>query len=501
MSRTPVIIGVGQASEIPGRRGYLASPPADLAAQAVRAALTDCRATGDVAAAVDTIAGIRQFEISTPFATAPFGRADNLPRAVAARVGAQPERAILSVTGGQANQALVGELAEEIAQGRSELAILFGAEAISTVRHLQSQGESRDWSETAPSGLEDRGYGIEGLFDTEMVRHGVAAPIPCYALLENARRARLGMTADAYRQQIGALFAPFTEVAARNPHAAAPVRRNAEELAAVTAQNRILAEPYTRLTVARDQVNQAACLILCSAERARALGVAEDGWVYIHASVEAAEPSPLRRADLGRSPAAIAATQKALELAGKQMADMDAIDFYSCFALPVFNLLDAFGLAPNDPRGFTLTGGLPFFGGAGNNYSMHAIAEAVTRLRGGYARWAIIGANGGFMSKYATGIYAREPADWSDPASRRVRLADQPAMRAVAKNSTGNAILETCTILPDQTGVIIAMQQESGARTVAVTAPGDAATLTVLRHGVPFGRNVRVGPDGVFRFS
>jgi Thiolase-like protein type 1 additional C-terminal domain len=47
--------------------------------------------------------------------------------------------------------------------------------------------------------------------------------------------------------------------------------------------------------------------------------------------------------------------------------------------VPVFNVCEGLGLAFDDPRGLTVTGGLPFFGGPGNNYSMHAIAETVQR--------------------------------------------------------------------------------------------------------------------------
>ena len=47
--------------------------------------------------------------------------------------------------------------------------------------------------------------------------------------------------------------------------------------------------------------------------------------------------------------------------------------------MPVFNICDGMGIAPDDPRGLTLTGGLPFFGGAGNNYSMHGVAETMAK--------------------------------------------------------------------------------------------------------------------------
>ncbi len=75
------------------------------------------------------------------------------------------------------------------------------------------------------------------------------------------------------------------------------------------------------------------------------------------------------------------AARHALEVAGIGAGDLATIDLYSCFPAPVFNICDGLGLPPDDPRGLTVTGGLPFFGGAGNNYSMHAIAETVQRAR------------------------------------------------------------------------------------------------------------------------
>ena len=80
--------------------------------------------------------------------------------------------------------------------------------------------------------------------------------------------------------------------------------------------------------------------------------------------------------------------------------------------MPVFNICDGLGLAVDDPRGLTLTGGLPFFGGPGNNYSMHAIAETVQRARQAPGSYGFVGANGGVMSKYSAGVYSTRPAEW-----------------------------------------------------------------------------------------
>ena len=89
--RTPVLVGVGQASERLGQPGYQRRCAVDLAADAARAALADTGADpASVAAAIDTIAGVRQFEISHPRARSPLGRSDNYPRSVAGRIGAAP---------------------------------------------------------------------------------------------------------------------------------------------------------------------------------------------------------------------------------------------------------------------------------------------------------------------------------------------------------------------------------------------------------------------------
>src|SRR5689334_3530781 len=131
--RTPVVVGVGQSSERLEDADYRRRSPVELAADAARDALADTGAdTGAVAAAVDTIAGTRQFENSVPGARAPLGRSDNFPRSVAGRIGASPRRAVLEVSGGQSPQHLVNELAATIAAGDAEVALVVGAEAIST---------------------------------------------------------------------------------------------------------------------------------------------------------------------------------------------------------------------------------------------------------------------------------------------------------------------------------------------------------------------------------
>ena len=495
---TPVIIGVGQYSERVGEVGYEGLSYADLGGRALAAAIADTLASEPVAAAIDTLAAIRAFEMSRPDRAPPFGASNNVPRSFARRVGADPERAILSPTGGECNQKMVGEFATDIAEGRSECAAIVGAEAISTVLALAAKGEKPDWSEEVEGSLEDRGYGLEAMLDPPLFAHGATGAIPLYAIAENARRAKRGRSLDEYRRDIGELFAPFTRVAAANPHAAAPVGRSAEELATVTQRNRIVAEPYTRMTVARDQVNQSAAILIASVVKARELGVPEDKWVHIHAVTSATELPLSQRPDLAANPASIASVERALEIAGKGMEEMAFLDFYSCFAIPVFNQCDRWGLSVDDPRGLTLTGGLPFFGGAGNNYSAHAIAEAVQRVRGEASSYALVGANGGWMSKYATGIYSTVPADWSGERVAGLPMADDAV--PLAAGVGGEVTVESYTINHTKKGsdAIFVGRGADGARAVGNADLGHEPTRALFEGGEPFGAKLSVvrGEDG-----
>lgn len=492
--RTPVIIGVGQASEKLDDPDYAALSPMDLAGRALGQAIADAQARGDVAGAIDVIAAIRQFEISTPAAIAPFGHADNPPRAIARRVDANPRRAILEIVGGQGPQKLVGELAQDIADGKAQVAAIAGSEAISTTLALVAEGERRDWSEQAGDGMEDRGFGMKGVLDATLIAHGVRGAIPAYALMENARRKVLGRSLEEHRAQMAALFAPFTKVAASNPHAASRTERTAQDIASPTDRNRIVAEPYTKSMIARDQVNQAAAIVISSVAAARDLGVPEDRWVHIHAATTANEASVLHRADLHLAPSAIVCAKSALKLAGTRVEAIDHLDIYSCFPIPVSNLIEALGIAPDDPRGLTLTGGLPFFGGAGNNYSAHAIAEAAARCRAKPGSRAMVVANGGFMSKYGCGIYSTEPADWSQ--ERVLTCKDQPDAVESVDDYSGPATIETYTIQNSKkgpSGTVIARDPE-GRRLAAI--PADAAALGLLETGEPFGAAITVACAG-----
>jgi acetyl-CoA C-acetyltransferase len=502
--RTPVLIGVGQVAERIEDPGYAGLSPIDLAVGAARAAVADSQVNGAaVIAAVDTIAATRQFENSSSRAVAPLGRSTKFPLSVAHRLGAAPRRAVLDVVGGQSPQHLVSEFGRAIEAGLSDVVLLVGAEAISTIRHYARAERKPDFSEDPAGRIEDRGFGLTGLVTPALVAHGMGAMSTQYALLENARRARRGRGREQYAAAMGELFAPFTEVAANNPFSAAPARRTADELVTVTDRNRMIADPYPRFMVARDQVNQGAAVLLASVGAAQRLGVARDKWVFLHGQADLVERGLLQRAVLGEAPSAAAAVRHALEVAHVGLDDIDFFDFYSCFPIAVFNIIDAIGLSASDPRGLTLTGGLPFFGGPGNNYSMHAIVEAVARVRSRAGSFALVSANGGILSKTSVGVYSTMSTPRRPDRSQRLqREIDERDAPAVAEHPVGWATVETYTVTYGRngpTGLVIGRLESEGSRFVAKVADGDDELLALLRTGdEPVGQRIYVtaGGDG-----
>jgi acetyl-CoA C-acetyltransferase len=490
--RTPVLVGVGQFTERIDDPAYRGMSAVELATEAARAALADTGAS-DVAAAVDTVFALRQFEISGPM-PATLGKSNNYPRSVMQRVGGDPARVVLEPVGGQGPQKLVTEAGNAIVAGEADVVMIIGSEPGSTARYFADRDDKPDFTEHVEGQLEDRGHQIYSYIDEYTVQHGLTGAPVQYGLLENARRARLGRSVADYRRDMAELFAPFSKVAAKNPFSSSPVERSVEEIITVTDENRMICDPYPRLLVARDQVNQGAAVVLMSVEAARRLAVPEDKWVYVHGHADMVEQAMLDRVDLGASPASVMAVREALRVAGIGVDDIATFDLYSCFPFPVFVVCEALGIDGDDPRGLTLTGGLPYFGGPGNSYSLHGIAETVAQMRDRPGKFGFVGANGGIMSKYSVGIYSTEPVAWRSDHSEALKeqVAALPTV-SVTRNPDGPATIETYSVRydwPVRTGIIVGRLDADGSRFMATTE--DEELVALMSDGDPLGAAITV---------
>lgn len=267
------------------------------------------------------------------------------------------------------------------------------------------------------------------------------------------------------------------------------MRRSVDEILTIDADNRMICDPYLRLLVARDQVNQGAATVLMSVEAARRLGVPQEKWVYLRGHADVVDQPLLDRADLSVNSASILAVDEALRVAGVGLDDIDTLDLYSCFPLPVFNFCDGTVLAGDDPRGLTLTGGLP--------YSLHAIAETVVRMRSGPGSFGLVAANGGIMSKYSVGVYSTQARDWAPDRSAELcaEVAARPAV-ALAERPTGVGTVETYTVRydwPVRTGIVIG-RLDDGSRFMAVGE--DPELVGLLSEGEPLGARITLQHNG-----
>jgi acetyl-CoA C-acetyltransferase len=492
--RTPVIVGVGQFTERIDDPGYRGMSAVDLATAAARAAVSDTGAdSAAVTTAIDTVFGLRQFEISGPM-PATLGKSNNYPRSVMRRLGGDPARVVLEPVGGQSPQKLVTEAGNAIMAGEADVVMIMGSEPGSTAKYFATRDDKPDFTENVDGQLEDRGHQIFNYIDEYTVAHGLTGAPVQYGLLDNARRSRLGLGVQEYRHEMAQLFAPMSKVAAKNPFSSSPVERSVEEVETITDENRMICDPYPRLLVARDTVNQGAAAVLMSVEAARRLGVPEEKWVYLHGHSDLIEQALLTRVDLGASPAAVHAAHEALRVAGLGVDDIATFDLYSCFPFPVFVICETLGLRPDDPRGVTLTGGLPYFGGPGNSYALHAIAETVAQMRDKPGEFGFVGANGGIMSKYSVGIYSAEPAEWrtSRSAELTAQVAELPTV-PVTKAPEGVGTIETYSVRydwPVRTGIIVGRLDADGSRFMATSEDSDLVTL--MSDGDPLGAKVAV---------
>lgn len=59
----------------------------------------------------------------------------------------------------------------------------------------------------------------------------------------------------------------------------------------------------------------------------------------------------------------------------------------------------------------TATGGLPYHGGPGSNYSTHGLCAIIEKLRTDYYRdeFGMVAANGGYLTEHSVGIYSTKP--------------------------------------------------------------------------------------------
>lgn len=488
MANYPVVVGVGQLTNHIKTLDD-AIEPMEMMVRVAQAAAEDA-GSRDLIWKIDSLQVVNLLSWQYPDA----------PGLLAEKLGIAPAQQVYTAVGGNTPQMLVNQTSEAIVKGEIKLALLTGAECGATRSMARKQSAMLPWDVrgTPENVVGDQRIG----FNDSESRHGAMAPIRMYPLFENAIRAHLGQTIEEHQHYVAKLCSRFTQVAAKHPNAWFPIARTPEEIETVSPQNRWVCFPYPKLMNAIMEVNQSAAVLLTGSETAKELGIPEEKWVYVHGGGEANDKWFVSdRVNYHRSPAIKAATSRALSQAGLTVDDIDFFDLYSCFPSAVQMGLDALGLTTEEPRDVTVTGGLPYFGGAGNNYVMHSIATTVERLRENPEQKALVTALGWFATKHAAGVYSSKPptGEWvrTDPKvdQATVEAMESPPFTA---DASGDATIETYTVCfgrdgEPETGIVVGRLNDGGARFFANT-PADKELLWSMTREEFVGRPGVVQP-------
>jgi acetyl-CoA C-acetyltransferase len=480
--RTPVLVGVGQ---VVNREGDLVDP-ITLAAEATRAALRD--AGGRLVP--DTIA--------MPGVLAP--RTDHPAQRLGAMLGTEARRHLSSTIGGNTPQWLVGVLGTDILAGRCDVAVIAGSEAGASLRRARMQG-CEPPTAADPTGTDTEiGDQRFGASEAELAA-GLGPPPFLYPILESAVAHRAGRTLDQQRRFLGTFMAPATAVAASHPDLAwFPTAATPAELAEPTPTNRMIAEPYTKRMNAIIEVDQAAALVLCSAEAAEQAGVPRDRWVFPLGVADLNDVFyPAQRPELHRSPAIETAGRVLLAETGIGLDDISRFDFYSCFPVAVEISATALGLDLGDERPFTVTGGHAYFGGPGNNYTTHSIATMAAELRSDPGAIGLTTGLGWYVTKHSIGLWSTKPRPGGfirpDLSEHQGRI-DATAIPLASNDVGGEATVDGWTVIHEResgpSAVVAYASMPHGERTVVRCE--DAALAAQLSGGQLVGATIEVVP-------
>lgn len=470
--RTPVIIGVGQITDRPAPNAtYAQRPePLDLMVGALERAIADTDASASVLAAVDEIVAIGSFTWKTA----------DPALLVAQRLGATHVRTRLTPTGGNIPQKLVHESSRRILDGEVDLVAVVGSEAMYASSLARREGHKPTWVTQGPEVASPELVEEDRIpFTAEEYGNGLTQPVEVYPLFENARRARLGWSVAQQRERLGQLWANFASVASSNPYAWITNSPSADTIATPSASNRMVSFPYTKMLVANLPVDMGAAYLIASYETAVTLGVPAEKMVFPHTGADATDHWFVSdRPQLDDSPAmrAIWSQLQSFGVTSDQLAHMD---LYSCFPTVVQTACDVLGIdAFSTTRIPTLTGGLTFGGGPGNNYVTHSIAAMVDRLRANPGDHGLVTGLGWFSTKHAWGTYSTTP-----PATpfqhRSVQDIVDAQPRCPRRQEDGAVTVESYTVVHGRDGLashaVVAARHGDGARVWSKTS--DLATM------------------------
>lgn len=373
----------------------------------------------------------------------------------------------------------LNDAANAIGSGEASVCLLVGGEAVRTAaRRAVAAGSGGNLFQGSLNSASELRR-----------RYGLITPSEIYPFYENACRAAWGQSLAEGQAESGEIWSRMSEVAAEAEGAWLKQPRTAGEIVEWTADNRPIAFPYSKLTVANSSVNQGAALIVTSLSRARAVGIGEDRLVFIGAGASAHESDePLTRAEWTGTPSMDLVLDKVMALNGLAAGVLDRVELYSCFPCVPKMARRRLGLDADQP--LTVHGGLTFGGGPIGNYMMHAAAAMVRALRRGGEHGLLYG-NGGHCTHNHAIVLSRRPAERAEFPQDYHFQAEADALRGpiplLGDDYEGPVIVETYTVFYDRSGApthgVVLARAPDGTRVVARVDSEDMDDIAFLTDG------------------
>jgi acetyl-CoA C-acetyltransferase len=492
MKTDVVAAGWGQITQ-PKYISYAAKDPMGLMVQAAEAAA----ASLPDAALLKKTDGVMVVKSLSAYYSDP---ATDLARAL----DLSPEFTFESKIGGNSPQTLINRAAGMIARRELNMVLIAGAEAYVPRHHSQMLTHEKKLDSALLKGIPEdyQGDDASGVTPLE-ITYGIEHPMQGFPLFETALWGASGLGLEAYLSTVADFWADFSRTAAGHPYSWTRQPRTPEEILTVSETNRPIAFPYPKFMNAFVTVDMGAAVILMSAETAEKYGTAKGKTVYFCGGgyAEDRQPYMIQKSDFTASPPLEAAVTRALDRAGMTLDEIEAFDLYSCFPCAVSIARKMIGIPEDDPRPQTLTGGLGFFGGPGNNYNLHAVATLCGKIAAGELTTGLTTALGWFMMKHAAGVYSALPPkhDLSHHHSEDLedRLAGPPPVE-IDDAPEGGGIIETYTIVYNRdmrpAYAVIYGITDGGKRFIART-PEDKAVFRALATACRIGDAVRLETD------
>lgn len=394
--KTPIIVGISQFTQRFDLNNNLLEP-LKMAEKCILDAIKDCEGE-EILSQIDALYVVNIFGYK--YADAPKTLADNL--------SINPKIQFYSAYGGNTPQYLVNKSADLLSKGDINFAVITGAEASYSFGKASKSNIKLDWTpQQNPRNTDDENKMGSSVLEND---YELFLLSNAYPIIETALRAENQRNIQEHQNYIGNIYQKLAKTASENPFAWTQTPYTQEEIMTVSDENRAVAFPYLKRMCANNQTDHAAALLLTTVENAEKYNIPKEKWIFLSAGVDLNDAWFFtQRENITESPAIQKAVEVALKNADLTLQEIDAFDLYSCFPAAVQVAQKSMGIDEKDTRPISLTGGLSYFGGPWNNYTMHAIATAVDKIRNNIFKNCLINGLGWYITKHSIGIYSKNP--------------------------------------------------------------------------------------------